>query len=601
MRRRDIAKALAISAGPVILSREAAAQTCTPPCFPRTNAEVAAGVTPTNYAYAADVFGYDIRRTGAVLNGTTDDVAAINAALSVSNKVWIPDGVTLGVGSSFTLPANCTLILDGLIKPISGYSQYYVCIMSAGSVIRGQGGFDGTNMPFPAGTWTGGGTGIGRAAVGCGIFINGSAGSTVVGCQIRDVSFQNFPSGPVLAFYADDLLITNCVASNCQTFIGGETNGVFHSHQGNRVRMLNNRINTFNWKGHYLGNSIGSSIELCFTNGGAAGMASHYMSGCQDCHIVGGAQTGGFGVKVFQCQRVTVSDFNSYSSSGGGIYMQSVVSGTIEACSVYNPTTYGIIAEEVAGGDLRRITISNNRIEYNPAGSNLDQVGIRCAALDGTNVVDGVAIVANKIYQPFIGIHLPSGSNSVHSNIRIAENDIDGPSNYGILAYVASAIIERNRITSSAAFESIYAACQSGVTGDYLKINGNTSINSNSSANHYAPIASGERVSLNLLEFCDNTAEGGSSLSLSSFNTSAADYVRTLKVCGNSGWNISASTAMNFTFNTTTTVQSAEFLNNKLLNSGGGMKNLVLTNHARVAALLFASTTYNNVAAVSLL
>lgn len=78
MRRRDITKALALSTGPALLTRQAAAQTCTLPCYPRTDAEVAAGVTPTNYAYVPG----DVRRYGADPTGTSDSTTAINNAIA---------------------------------------------------------------------------------------------------------------------------------------------------------------------------------------------------------------------------------------------------------------------------------------------------------------------------------------------------------------------------------------------------------------------------------------------------------------------------------------------------------------------------------------
>lgn len=46
--------------------------------YPRTDGEISAGVTPTNYAYPPG----DVRRYGAVGDGTTDDTTAINSAIS---------------------------------------------------------------------------------------------------------------------------------------------------------------------------------------------------------------------------------------------------------------------------------------------------------------------------------------------------------------------------------------------------------------------------------------------------------------------------------------------------------------------------------------
>ena len=63
--------------------------------YPQTPAEVAAGVTPVNYAYPPG----DVRRYGAVGDGETDDSAAINAALKANQSVYAPAG-TYAVKSS---------------------------------------------------------------------------------------------------------------------------------------------------------------------------------------------------------------------------------------------------------------------------------------------------------------------------------------------------------------------------------------------------------------------------------------------------------------------------------------------------------------------
>jgi hypothetical protein len=67
--------------------------------YPRTSAEQSAGVTPTNYAYEPG----DVRRYGAVGDGTTDDTAAIQNAINavgVSGEVIFPAiGTFLCTGS----------------------------------------------------------------------------------------------------------------------------------------------------------------------------------------------------------------------------------------------------------------------------------------------------------------------------------------------------------------------------------------------------------------------------------------------------------------------------------------------------------------------
>ena len=80
MRRRDISKALfATAAGSAVVAQRAEAQTCTAPCYAQTAAEIAAGVTPTNYAYAPlNPFRY-----GADGSGGKNDGAALTTIQSV--------------------------------------------------------------------------------------------------------------------------------------------------------------------------------------------------------------------------------------------------------------------------------------------------------------------------------------------------------------------------------------------------------------------------------------------------------------------------------------------------------------------------------------
>lgn len=119
MRRRDIAKALALSAGPVVLSREVSAQTCNPPCYPRTAAEVAALVTPVDNTYPPGSPFLDVRRYGADPSGVNDSTSAIQAAIMVATQVvstagglpysggivFIPPG-TYKISSTITMRPN---------------------------------------------------------------------------------------------------------------------------------------------------------------------------------------------------------------------------------------------------------------------------------------------------------------------------------------------------------------------------------------------------------------------------------------------------------------------------------------------------------------
>jgi hypothetical protein len=122
MHRRDLAKTLLVSAGPLLLPREADAQTA--PSFPQTPAEQAASITPVNTAYLprpvidAGRYGCDPAASAAV------NTTAINNALKVAAKgpggvVTIPPGQIVFDG---TLYVGSNTVLTGVTR---GYGRHY--------------------------------------------------------------------------------------------------------------------------------------------------------------------------------------------------------------------------------------------------------------------------------------------------------------------------------------------------------------------------------------------------------------------------------------------------------------------------------------------
>jgi hypothetical protein len=97
MLRRHVPTALVASAaGAVLVSKPAAAQTCTAPCYARTQAEITAGVTPTNTQYLPTPY-IDVRRYGWSSSNTAgQNVTCLNTAISVAavygGTVQIPEG-----------------------------------------------------------------------------------------------------------------------------------------------------------------------------------------------------------------------------------------------------------------------------------------------------------------------------------------------------------------------------------------------------------------------------------------------------------------------------------------------------------------------------
>ena len=112
MRRRDLSKVLIASATASVLlhNRVAVAQTCVAPCYARTAAEIAAGVTPVNYEYVPG----DVRRYGAVGDSSTDDSSAIQNALNANagTAIFLIAGATHRCLSGFSLPLNTDIVFS---------------------------------------------------------------------------------------------------------------------------------------------------------------------------------------------------------------------------------------------------------------------------------------------------------------------------------------------------------------------------------------------------------------------------------------------------------------------------------------------------------
>lgn len=85
--------------------------------WPQTAVELAASVTPSNYAYPPG----DCRRYGVVGNGSTDDSVALSRALSVQQDVFIPAGLNVLVTSGVSLQ------WDGQTLYGSGWDSQITC------------------------------------------------------------------------------------------------------------------------------------------------------------------------------------------------------------------------------------------------------------------------------------------------------------------------------------------------------------------------------------------------------------------------------------------------------------------------------------------
>lgn len=154
MHRRDISKALfASAAGSALVAQRAEAQSCVAPCYARTAAEIAIGVTPTNLAYPA---GYVYRYGTNTTPGTTDMTSAINTCANVCRQ----GNYTLQLPSETCLVSNSlNFSLVGVIGAgsvfggpvhIQANSSQFDVITSTGEMmlfnVRADGGWDNVSI-----------------------------------------------------------------------------------------------------------------------------------------------------------------------------------------------------------------------------------------------------------------------------------------------------------------------------------------------------------------------------------------------------------------------------------------------------------------------
>lgn len=118
--------------------------------FPRSAAEAAVPVTPTNYGYT---WG-DVRRFGAIGDGGADDTTAINTALSVGGDVYMPSGFNFKCNSNLTLVSNTRLYIDGTLTLNTSRLTAYlpggggVRIINRGKIVSQS---LATGVPYPTG------------------------------------------------------------------------------------------------------------------------------------------------------------------------------------------------------------------------------------------------------------------------------------------------------------------------------------------------------------------------------------------------------------------------------------------------------------------
>ena len=307
---------------------------------------------------------------GSTCDGKTDDAAALNAAARAyagKARLYVPSGVTCVVGSTWVLPANSTVIIDGTIRLIKAANVFRnadvidVAQNASNVYIGGRGVIDGNAANQTGKNYSGG----------IGTQNNGPAASVVV----ENLTVRNTKNWPV-----------NIV----------QTKGAWLFH----LRLLNG------------GNSVefaaGSShcwADRLFIHK-ITDQAFSFYGGVQDCAITNSRVSGGVdGIDVYSDQwqtglnnRILIRGNIVTDNSHFGIAIANDAAGTHQNISIIGNEVYGNDTANLAGAaDIyvsrsQHVLVGKNNIHESGRGDN-PVSGI----LLSSNASD-TAVVANVIW-----------------------------------------------------------------------------------------------------------------------------------------------------------------------------------------------------------
>lgn len=535
-----------------------------------------------------------VKDFGAVGDGVADDTVAIQDALDASFSVYIPAG-NYALSAALTVPANTTVYGEGTLQAEVGYTPSFLMLASAGAVVRNI-LFDGTNMPVPTGAWTGAGVGTARAPVGSAIFINGSSGSEVAGVTLDGLAFENFPSGPVCAFYADGLWIKSCKADTVQTYVGAETNAVFTVDHSVSPSIVDCAVDGFNWKGFYFAYTTQGTMVNCAAIGGVAGHSAHYVVRGSGNTLSACSQTGGFGFKCTNAEDVVVDAYTSLNSSNSGLYAYCSKNVVFSNCLVKQPAAKGIlITADVSFGPCLNILVTGCEVIYETAASAIGETAVYIEG-DATYGVVDVTISNCKFWQPFFGIQVAASASSLISKLNILGCTFYRPVQYGILAYAKSAVISDCNFDLNTALPAGYLLSQASVVGDELVVTGNRSITTSGSGVHW-DVATGAGAGSCVFDsilFANNVGNGGNEFIKIAGNNAATDAVNNITLTGNVGVDQASANPVLITANATTITNCSTFTGN-VLSTGATRKNIRVVNSANVTNKVDSGNNVNAV------
>jgi parallel beta-helix repeat protein len=404
--------------------------------FPISDAEESAGVTPTNFSYPHG----DVRRYGAVLDGSTDDTAALTRWASVGGNLTFPVAQTAKITAAIPLLSNSTIqfVAGARVETSTQNISLFSASTKTNIKIRG-GHFKQTsagNDPYTAGVsllnssycevtdcefegmqWAG-------------VFLSSSNQCKVNGNYFHDfLASSAGDKSDIVVYYNSSY---NEVRGN--RCYGGQDHGIFVQDPGGVGTYLpqHNKV-IDNWVGDH--NGYGIAVYI-----GGAQESHNHVHGNTIQNITGSYLSGqsgpgiycvGNGLGGLQVHNNTVRNCCSATllsnNAPAGITVTDTATGSIRISVCGNtveqmPQAPGILISGVLGG----ATVSNNCVRI-PAGN--DGSGVGSAALAGNCIKvfnsNNVVVSDNEVLHngPQDGI-LVSCTDTDHKNITISGNGI---------------------------------------------------------------------------------------------------------------------------------------------------------------------------------
>ena len=463
----------------------------------------------------------NVKDYGATGNGTTDDTAAINSALSsiltTGGNIIVPEGTYL-ISGTLRVPSNTTMLIGGQIKMANGVALSMIGnsnpqLGNTGNSVPSSISYTNTNIHiigFGSGVLNGNAQNIGKKSP------IGTATSDPVGLYNGDVG--NLQNSPYYRARCINMIgVNNCSVQNLTILDAAETTvwfrncanvvctgNIINTGNGNGMSglLVNNAANGQNQGGIQLencidgtvANNVVSSSDDCIAitalGLGPAGKSNNITITGNSCHnktvITAGQVMNGNGTRVTRAYTSTYSDQilenitiigNNYRGGGGGVLIgensasfgsqvnaqvnnQIIVEGnTISDLNELGSATYCIYVYGSAG-----FNIDNNTIANITGRSGIQIVNSINGILDGNLIqysTDAVSIDETAIY-----------SNDQYGNVyNIQVNNnrvVDSPSG-GIqfLNYLNPSYNINNIAIVSNFVTNTNSASQSGASQEY--------------------------------------------------------------------------------------------------------------------------------------